>query len=198
MSYASLDQFHNWSGGDAPDDADASQRVLNAVDAAINEHCGRVFTLDTAATARHFTALNAGCCLVDDFDHAGLTEIAFDYAGTNATWTVIAEGLGSEILAEPLDRRTDLAIERLVAGTKNLPGGSYRVRVTATWGWPKIPEQVVEASLLLAHRQWRRQNSPEGVASGFGEPIRVAAKLDPDAERLLQPLVHPRKLGISV
>lgn len=61
------------------------------------------------------------------------------------------------------------------------------VQVTGTFGWSAIPTAIKQASLLLALRQYRRYDSPLGVA-GFDElgVIRVG-RIDPDVEKLLMP-----------
>lgn len=64
---------------------------------------------------------------------------------------------------------------------------TQRVRVTARWGWPAVPAAITEATLLYAHRLYRRKSSPEGVA-GFSDQgaVRVG-RYDADYERLLSP-----------
>lgn len=66
-----------------------------------------------------------------------------------------------------------------------------RVRITARWGWPAIPNQIKEACLIRAHRLCRRPDSPEGIAgsSAFG-PIRVS-RWDPDYTKLISDFVKP-------
>lgn len=65
------------------------------------------------------------------------------------------------------------------------------VSISAEWGWPSIPDEVEEATLLLANRRWMRRNSPEGVAGWAAEgPIQVS-RFDPDIEDLIQGYVLP-------
>jgi len=61
------------------------------------------------------------------------------------------------------------------------------VQVTGTWGWSAIPTAVEQAALLLTLRQYRRYDSPLGVA-GFDEMgvVRVG-RIDPDVQKLLAP-----------
>lgn len=74
------------------------------------------------------------------------------------------------------------------------PYGESSVRVTGVWGWPTVPTQVRQATILLAMRQFKRYDSPLGVA-GFGDlgAIRVG-RVDPDVESLIAPF---RKLSIA-
>ena len=61
------------------------------------------------------------------------------------------------------------------------------VEVTAKWGWPAVPAEIKDATLLMAPRLFARKDSPTGVA-GFGDygVVRVTAS-DADVARLLSP-----------
>ena len=61
------------------------------------------------------------------------------------------------------------------------------VQIVGVFGWSAIPTAVRQACILLAMRQFKRYDSPLGVA-GFGDlgAIRVG-RVDPDVEALLQP-----------
>lgn len=61
------------------------------------------------------------------------------------------------------------------------------VQVTGVWGWTAVPVDIKQATILLAMRQFKRYDSPLGVA-GFGDigAIRVG-KIDPDVDALIQP-----------
>lgn len=39
-----------------------------------------------------------------------------------------------------------------------------RIRVTATWGWPAVPENVSEATAIVAAQLWALRSQPWGVA----------------------------------
>lgn len=61
------------------------------------------------------------------------------------------------------------------------------VQVAGTWGWATVPTAIKQATILLAMRQFKRYDSPLGVA-GFGDigVIRVG-RIDPDIEALIMP-----------
>lgn len=61
------------------------------------------------------------------------------------------------------------------------------VQVTGVWGWTAVPTDIKQATILLAMRQFKRYDSPLGVA-GFGDigAIRVG-RIDPDVDALIQP-----------
>ena len=66
------------------------------------------------------------------------------------------------------------------------------VQVVGTFGWPSVPVAIKQATLILAMRQFKRYDSPLGVA-GFGDlgAIRVG-RVDPDVEALVQPFKRVR------
>jgi hypothetical protein len=61
------------------------------------------------------------------------------------------------------------------------------VQVVGTFGWETVPVDIKQATILLALRQFKRYDSPLGVA-GFGDlgVIRVG-RIDPDIESLIMP-----------
>jgi hypothetical protein len=61
------------------------------------------------------------------------------------------------------------------------------VEVTGVFGWTTVPTDIKQATILLAMRQFKRYDSPLGVA-GFGDlgVIRVG-RIDPDIESLIMP-----------
>jgi hypothetical protein len=66
------------------------------------------------------------------------------------------------------------------------------VQVAGTFGWPSVPVAIKQATLILAMRQFKRYDSPLGVA-GFGDlgAIRVG-RVDPDVDALVQPFKKVR------
>lgn len=151
--------------------------------------CRRQFNLTAEAEARYFNARNPRTVLVDDIGALTDLEIATDTAldGTYATsW------LSTDFQPTPLGAISQgRPVDSLVAvGSYLFPEyNAYRtglVKVTAVWGWPSVPEDVKQATLIQAARLYKRRESAEGVL-GFGEfgPVRVGARVDPDVEDLL-------------
>ena len=67
------------------------------------------------------------------------------------------------------------------------------IRVTAKWGWPAVPDPVIEASYLLAARYAYEVAVPGGIippTPDFGVPG-VALRRPYTAEDLLRPYVKP-------
>lgn len=67
-----------------------------------------------------------------------------------------------------------------------------RIRVTARWGWPAVPDQIVTATLLLAARYFKRKDSPEGLVAGPQDwgSIRIT-RSDPDVMALTSGYMIP-------
>jgi hypothetical protein len=70
---------------------------------------------------------------------------------------------------------------------RNVNAHEATVQVTGVYGWASIPKAIKQATLLLSLRQFKRYDSPLGVA-GFGDigVVRVG-RFDPDVESLVSP-----------
>lgn len=69
-------------------------------------------------------------------------------------------------------------------------GGSYgsygTLSVTAQWGWPDVPADIILANQLQAHRYYNRKGSPEGVSGSAEWGITRIPPLDPDVLSILK------------
>lgn len=63
------------------------------------------------------------------------------------------------------------------------------VPVTAHWGWPAVPDAIVQATLLQAARFAMRKDAPFGVAGSpdMGNALRLLQRLDPDVAVTIGP-----------
>ena len=70
--------------------------------------------------------------------------------------------------------------------------GEATVQVTGVFGYSSVPHDVKQACIILSMRQFKRYDSPLGVA-GFGDigAMRVS-RVDPDVQALLEPYVKVR------
>lgn len=168
--------------GDTQDDA-ALLAALTRASRAIDRRTGRRpggFSADAAATTR-------------TFDPRGRV------LARGGTYTLLVDEIASE--AEiAVDGFSDLtygpenAIARLQPITGISGGASYGVEplsVTAFWGWPAVPDSIIEATLLLANRRFMRRDSPEGVAGWAQEGAVRVSRFDPDIEDLIEPFTIP-------
>lgn len=55
------------------------------------------------------------------------------------------------------------------------------MKIDGTWGWPVVPEAVIQATIIVAHGIIARRNSPGGLAGGgdFGMVEQVPGYVDP-------------------
>lgn len=194
--YATLDALKLQLGivaSDTTRDALLNQK-LSSASRGIDAHCGgRRFYADTSATPRTYRTRDrvvrdpdGDLIYVDDISAVtGLVvEVRSGY-GSGATWAAV-----TDYLTEP-----DNALAKGVAITSlrrdQRCWNTDQLRVTAKWGWPAIPDVVVEATLLQAGRLVKRKDSPEGVSgSADWGAIRVA-RIDPDVQEMLANLVLP-------
>jgi hypothetical protein len=173
---------------------DASRDELLTLDLAaasrsIDDHCGRYFYADPAASARSYAICGRTLrdrsgryrLLIDDV--ASLTDLVVEI-GDGSSWTAV-----TDYRVEP---RNALSARRPITSLSRLGGwGSDEVRVTAVWGWPAVPDAVVKATIIQAARLYRRKDSPEGVV-GVAEwgTVRVS-RIDPDVQALVAPYRLP-------
>lgn len=152
----------------------------------IDTHCERVFTFGTAI--RFYAPRDSYVCEIDDLITLTDLTTSSDGDGFDTTWG------SNEYQLEPLNGLTGgsyspftqlRAVDDLLF---NVLGGEATVRVTGTFGYgTAVPVDVKQACNLMAIRQFKRYDSPLGVA-GFGDigVVRVS-RVDPDIESLLAP-----------
>jgi len=158
----------------------------------IDTHCERVFTSGTAT--RIFTPNSSYICEIDDLTSLTSLKTSSDADGSfDITWTATdyqlepLNGLSGGLAAPYTHIR---AVGDYLFPTVNYPNaeGEATVQVTGTFGYgTAVPVDIRQACNLLAIRQYKRYDSPLGVA-GFGDigVVRVM-RVDPDIEALLGP-----------
>lgn len=191
-SYASLALVKGQLGiamSDTQDDALINQALATTTDK-INEKTGQLgtgFNRDTVASPRFFHATHPELLTVDAIVDPSLgIAVAIGNAGAAAaTYTTVVDPSAYQAL--PLN---NVVRGRPVDTLRNVyavwPTQSYiDLMVTTFWGWPAVPNPVIQAQLLWLARLFRRKDSQDGIAGqgGYG-PIRVG-KMDPDVEEML-------------
>ena len=147
--------------------------ALNAAEVAVEDHCGRVFTVAESASREfwptHETLLEIG-------DWTALTSITVGDATT-------------------LDVDTDVR-PHVPAVKPNWPHrglqrrwGKWhpdtKVTVVADYDWPATPAVVPQCVTMLGVRFFHRLNSPLGVENFAGGPVYIR-KSDPDVAEMLR------------
>lgn len=157
------------------DDTGDDDTLANALDAIcrdIEEWCHRpsigAFALARTATARVFTPRHRLLCLADGdewrVDEIGSLDDLVVELGSGSSWTAYTD----------YETSPDNALTRgkpieALWRTSWPASSTTRLRVTARWGWPRVPEQVPQAALLLGTEMFKlAREAPFGVA-GFGD-----------------------------
>ena len=173
-------------------DDDLLELAINAASREIDQACERTF-YNMGTAVRYFSPLDSFYTEVDDL--ITLTTLQTDVDGTNnydTTWAA------SDYQLEPLNGFAG-GIPQPATGIRATDSylfpslrGEALIKVTGVWGWSATPTSIEQASIILASRIFKRNDSPLGVA-GFGDlgVIRVG-KLDPDVEALIYAFRKPR------
>lgn len=184
---------------DAADDT-RLDRVIEAVSRSIDRFVGfprRHFWQTASGTARHYTPRTAKRLWIHDLVSVETVSIDTSGDGTYETsWTN-----GVEYVLDPFDANsqsepyTSLVIKS-DRGDVFPVGVEKSVKVTGTWGWPAVPDEVEEACLIQCARIHKRADAPFGIAPipavDTGSAVRLLARLDPDVELMLKPLRRTR------
>lgn len=163
--------------------------IETAIDSAsrqIDAHCERRF-YSTSAT-RVYTPNDSYVCEIDDLVSLTTLKTSSDVDGSfDTTWT------STDYQLEPLNGIAggmDVSYTQIRAvGDYLFPlsGGEATVQVVGTFGWASVPTDIEQACIILSQRQYKRYDSPLGVA-GVGDIgiIRVS-RIDPDVASILSP-----------
>jgi len=187
-AYATLAQLKAWIAVPAADQTRDTVLAMNLAAASrwVDGYCRRRFSLDATATQRSYPAsVGATELLTDDIgDLAGL--LVDSGTASSGTYTAVT----TYAARPPNALALGLPVDRLFLDAGWAPYASAyttMVRVTARWGWPVVPDEVGQATLIQAARLFKRKDSPEGVlGSAEWGAIRVG-RVDPDVESLLAP-----------
>ena len=184
-------------------DVKAALRITDSVDDSLIEiaiesasreidgYCNRVF-YSTSGT-RVYQPQDAFVCQTDDIISITTLKTSDNAQSYNNTWAT------TDFQLEPLNGVSGGLVQpatRIRAvGDYLFPiwtiGSTYNnfapVQIVGVFGWSAVPTAVKQAAILLAMRQFKRYDSPLGVA-GFGDlgAIRVG-RVDPDVQALLDP-----------
>jgi hypothetical protein len=105
----------------------------------------------------------------------GICDATFTVAGTPAPILMPEEALE---LGQPADAiRLPWGFAQSRAGFLN---------VTAVWGWPEVPDDIIWAHHMQAHRYYGRKGSPEGIAGTAEWGLSRIPRLDPDVLSILK------------
>lgn len=185
--YATLNQLKSAMRipvADTTDD-DLLETSIESASRQIDGHCQRRF-YSTSAT-RVFTPSDSYLCETDDIVSISELITSSDGDGFDTTWQT------TDYQLEPLNGVAgglDTSYTQIRAvGDFLFPtyGQEATVKITGVFGWTSVPTAIEQATIILAQRQFKRYDSPLGVA-GFGDlgVIRVSG-VDPDVAKLIAP-----------
>ncbi|WP_432247709.1 phage gp6-like head-tail connector protein [Streptomyces sanyensis] len=166
--------------------------VLASASRGIDRDTGRRFWLDPAPTVRTYrpqrrTARDreGDVLLVDDIGSLSAGMVVESGSGTS--WTAVT---GYELLPENAlaDGRPATG---LLLGAGGWGGSGTWVRVTTRFGWPTVPDEIVQATLIQAARLFKRKDSPEGVTGSAEWGVVRVSRIDPDVQALIKHFVLP-------
>jgi hypothetical protein len=194
-TYVDLPALKESLGIPADDDSrDAAlTRALNAASRGIDRDTGRRFWLDDAPVARTYKPQqrlmrdqDGDWLIVDDIgDEEGLLV----ESGTPGSWSPVANiETGPD---NALQKGQPITALLQAYGAWGIWTPTARVRVTARWGWPTVPDEVVQATLIQAARLQRRKDSPEGVTGSAEWGVVRLPRTDPDVFALIKDLALP-------
>lgn len=177
-----------------PAQASNFDQAVVAASRQIDRYTQRRFWIDDDVTARVFTA--------DDFYEVLFPDVATatgfilktdeDFDGVFETTWSIDSYTGAGFRLWPTNAQTDPSLPqpytRARAISTSFPIHDLAIEVTAKWGWPAVPDDIVTAAILQAARLWKRKDATLGFGgsaeTGFFE-LRKA--FDPDVKALLDP-----------
>lgn len=169
---------------------------LTAASRGIDDYTDRRFWLDDTATAKTINPrqrtfrTDDGERLLLPWDIGSLDDLVVE-VGSGGSWTAV-----SNYETEPdgalEDSKPITSLLRTAGVWQSTP--TQRVRITARWGYPVLPQVVTEATLLQASRLFKRRQSPEGVLGNSEFGLMRVARVDPDVAALVDRLTR-REVG---
>jgi hypothetical protein len=211
VSVEELKSSNNDKSGQTKDDYEYQRACVTAT-TLIHDLCGQHFFQITEPRTYSYDSIYE--LFTDPFVPGSITEFAVDYVGDGSYSSVWEEGRDFQTLRfnehyNPGwlgEKRPHDFIRVLlsVPGSTVTPGGQMlpfvwayspnnRVKITATWGWPEIPQNVHHAALLLATDLFKMKDAPWGIA-GMGELGMVKTQANPEVTELLQKYREVRNL----
>lgn len=177
---------------DTMDDA-LIETAIEAASRDIDAHTERNF-YNAGTAARLYVPTDSFLTEIDDAVSVSKVESSSDGTIFDIDWN-----MASDVQLEPLNGITGGLAQpytRLRAigsylfpvwDIKNVNAQQATVRVTAVWGWATVPRAIKQATILYAARQFKRYDSPLGVA-GFGDLGAInITRIDPDVLQLIGP-----------
>lgn len=206
QNYATTDQFRSYMRDPSLNDDNIIQTCLGTASREVEKHCGRHFYQHT--DTQYFSPDPNDLFIVnlDDMDLATTTGLTVTVEwGLDGTYPE-TRVFGTDFICEPINQSIN-GIEgwpftylRSVNAKLWPPryADYYRdtVKVVGTWGWPAVPDPVVQATLVLAAEAYSMSEAKFGYV-GFGQFGTAKVRDNPYAMTILQPYKKQTTLMIA-
>lgn len=171
--------------------------ALTTASRQIDAYTSRRFYLDTVVSSRVYTPdrreawyVSGGSIQVDDIGSTAGLVISEGFTSWNGVGAGPFTDVSNDVVLMPdnalVQGRPVTALRRAI-GTIVDP--YIQMKVTALWGWPTVPDEIVQATYIQAMRLYRRKDSPEGVLGNSEWGALRVSRVDPDVMALLDPYV---------
>ena len=142
------------------------EKIVESASRSIDRIANRRFYLDAAASARTYRPNGYMTVFVDDFGSTTGLVVKTDPDGTGTYQTTLT--LNSDYIVEPTNAaasgRPYTKLTIVGPNTFSLPVNNWpQAQVTAKWGWPSVPDDIVEACYILSADLYKRRDSIGGV-----------------------------------
>jgi hypothetical protein len=168
-------------------------KALTAASRGIDRATGRRFWLDATPTARIYR-LHARVVREDDGNVLLVDDIG-SITGITVESAPVSGGSYSTVTGYETTPDNALADGYPITGLlrpNSIWGTSFtRIRVTARFGWPAVPDDIAQACLIQASRLYKRKDSPEGIIGSAEWGVRNLSRRDPDVWALIEPYILP-------
>lgn len=173
-------------------DDDLLELSINAASRDIDGYCQRFFYTQSAQT-RIYAPQDSYFAFIDDLVSITTLKTSSTADGSfDTTWT------STDYQLEPLNGLSGglytpyNSIRAVGDFLFPVMGEEATIQVVGTFGWSSVPVAVTQACILLSMRQYKRYDSPLGVA-GYGDlGVMRVTRFDPDVMSLLDPFVRVR------
>lgn len=205
--YITEQQFREYISDDSSGSIGDTGPVLQAIRSAsrtVDKHCGRWFN------RRDLTLyFSPNAC---DPDYTILLPLSADLANTTALDVDTGSGYATawtinvDFVCEPVNQMSDgitgwpytslRAVGSLRWPVRTTAAQVDTVRVTGTFGWAAVPDDVKQATFMLAAMYWKLGSAPLGVA-GFNEFGSVRVRDLPQVATLLSDYRRDGTFGVA-
>jgi hypothetical protein len=196
-AYATLAQLKSSTGITDTFDDSTLTLALNAASREIDQACERVFYPTT--TTRLYIPRDSATVEIDDLETLTTLKTSSKADGVfDTTWTA------GDIQLEPLNKlaggiTTPFTLIRAIGdyafpitGRLGLPQQEATVQITGVFGFNATPVAITQATIILASRIFKRNDSPLGFA-GIGDMgVMRVSRFDPDIDALIAPYKRVR------